>query len=105
MKPEFYVVIIFCLSVLGLILKMNKDFNTKADNLLKESNIKIASIFKRFDIHKDQVKKEYVSKDICKIIHSHETKEFERLEKRVDDGFKSLDDKLTLVLKNNGNKG
>ena len=48
----------FAISVLGLIWKIAVDNNKKVD-----------TIFKRFDEYKESVKKDFVQKDVCKILN------------------------------------
>jgi len=72
--------------------------------LAKDSENKIDTVFRRFDKHKRDFREEFVNKDVCKIIHEHTSKDIERLERKMELGFKNLDDKVTLILRRNGVK-
>ncbi|MCD6460085.1 hypothetical protein J7L67_05410 [bacterium] len=41
----------------------------------------------------------YVSKDVCKVIHANTDKNFDRIEKRVDNGFREVNKKMDEILK------
>ena len=67
---------------------------------------KVARTYSRQDEIKEANKKEFVNKDICKVIHDQGRKDFDRLEKKVDyvsntvtENFKEI----VLLIKNGRN--
>ena len=83
----------FAISLLGFMWKVSGDLNRKSDIL-----------FRRFDEFKkyidDKLKEDFVSKEMCHIMHDHSKDDFIRLESKVDNGFKDLDVKVTELLRN-----
>jgi len=81
----------FAIAVVGFMWKIDRDMNVKSETL-----------FRRFDEYKKYIetklRDEFVSKETCHIMHSHSTNDFIRLEKKVDDGFKNIDIKITSLL-------
>lgn len=63
----------FVVGVLAFMWKMNMEFNKKSAN--------------------------FVSKEMCHLMHNHTTEDFKRLEAKVDDGFKMIDKKITELMK------
>ena len=53
--------------------------------IFKFINAKISSVYKNFDRFKEDVKKDYVMKDMCKTIESHQKTDIKRLEAKLDE--------------------
>lgn len=83
----------FAASVLAFMWKIAADQNHKS-----------ATIFRRFDEFKEhfdsRVHKEFVSKELFEVLNSHSRTDIERLEHKVDAGFKQLDCKITELIRN-----
>ena len=81
----------FALAILTFMWKINVDSNRKSETL-----------FRRFDEFKkyvdEKLKADFVSKEMCHVMHQHSFNDFSRLEKKVDDGFRNIDSKITAML-------
>ena len=81
----------FALAILTFMWKISSDANKKSEIL-----------FRRFDEFKkyvdEKLKADFVSKEMCHIMHQHSTNDFSRLEKKVDEGFRNIDAKMTTML-------
>lgn len=68
----------FAIAVLGFMWKIDSDMNRKTTKL-----------FERFDEFKvgmeTKVANRFVSKDMCHMMHEHGTRDFHRVEKKIDD--------------------
>ena len=60
---------------------------------------RINRIFERFDEYKDKMKHEFVVRDMCEVMHKGNADNLIKLEARVEAMFKSLDEKVTALLK------
>ncbi len=70
-----------------------------------ESNAKAATLFRRFDEFKvyieQRMKDDYVSKEMCKLMREHGESDFLRLERKVDEGFRSINKQSSDLMKVN----
>jgi len=82
--------IIFLFSVLGFLWKLTKDIRVIPGQEAKYRK----RIYERFDEHKENIKKEYVAKEVCGITNNFNKTTFDRLEDAVQKGFKNLDCKI-----------
>lgn len=67
----------FALGMLTFMWKINSEMQSRTN-----------AIFRRFDEHKEYIanklEKDYVSKDLCHLMHEHGTNDFRRVEHKID---------------------
>lgn len=78
---------VFCLSSLGVLVKMASSFRKEKETL----DVKIAAIERL-------MKDELVQKDICKILHNKSDEGYARLEASMNAGFSKLENKVDSFL-------
>lgn len=70
----------------------------KVRQIVEDENKRIGRVYQRIDETKDFFKEEYVSDKICDIKYKNMHETYLNLERKVDVGFKSLDEKIVLLL-------
>jgi hypothetical protein len=73
--------------------------------LYKYVNARVSRIYGRFDEYKERIEARFVYREMCQVLHQNNTDNFIKLEKRVDDGFKSVEQKIGDLQKLVLNKG
>ena len=90
------------LAILGSIVGMYKYFNSR-----------ISRVYERFDVYKTLIESKFVYREMCAVLHENNSSNFSKLERRMELGFQSVDEKLNELQKivlheiksDNGNGG
>jgi hypothetical protein len=86
-SSELMGIILALLGIIGFVLKIQFHYEGK-----------IKRVYERFDEYKKHVDEKFVMRDMCNVVHNNTAANFSSLEKRVEDGFKSIDEKITTLL-------
>ena len=70
----------------------------KLKQIVDDENKRICGVYRRLDETKEYIKKEFVSEKICEVKYTALQHDVLRIESKFDNGFKNLDDKITLLL-------
>lgn len=70
---------------------------------INDANRKISRVYERFDEYKEhieqKVSKEFVRRDLCEMMHDNSNANFSKLETRVEDGFKGVNEKMDSLMR------
>ncbi len=62
--------------------------------LYKYINARISRVYERFDEYKKNMEEKFVVKDMCKVLHQNNTENFNKLEQRMEQGFKDTQEQI-----------
>lgn len=85
--------------------ELKKEVYEKISEEAKTNDAKIVRVYSRLDEHKNLIETKFVTKDVCQVLHentasnlsgleSRITANFDRLEKKIEDTFKLVLEKI-----------
>jgi len=85
--------------------ELKKEVYEKISEEVKTNDAKIVRVYSRLDEHKNLIETKFVTKDVCQVLHentasnlsgleSRITANFDRLEKKIEDTFKLVLEKI-----------
>lgn len=95
MNTEIYVILAAVFSTFFSIYKVKQ--------IVDDGNKRLGGVYKRIEESDKENKNIFVENNMCNLRHDFISKDFIRLENKVDRGFQSLEDKFSKLLKMNGN--
>jgi len=94
------------LAEIGILVSIVLGVVGAAGAMYRYFNGKIARVYERFDEYKQNVESKFVYREMCNVLHQNNSANFTKLETRMEDGFKSvyqkLDDLQKIFLKQKG---
>lgn len=92
--------------LLGIAWWIHRYHEQRTDTVFRRFDEHKHLMDKRMDEHKERmalmITEKFVDKEVCKLIHDTTKERFMLLERKMDDGFHNLDEKMKILLRHNG---